>query len=118
MVAPVVRQIDMSSPGSLNSDTVLTDSLTGLEFQTLSRSNRLIDITNAIDPTSTTTYIIKLVREGREVRRWTPAMLLTTVDRHVGFPIDLNPGQIQWVGQQTLGTTAEFSYLLTYYHDL
>ncbi len=117
MVAPVVRQIDMSAPSTISTDVTLTDNVTGLDFQTLSTPNRLIDITNAVDPSSTT-YILKLMREGREVRRWAPSMLLQTIDRHVGFPVDMRGGQVQWVGQQTLGTLAAFSYMLTFIKDL
>ena len=118
MVAPVVRQINMAAPGALNTDVTLTDAQTTLTFQTLSRDNRLLDITNAVDPAAGLTYILKLVREGREIRRWTPAGLLTTVDIHRGFPIDLRAGQIQWVGQQTLGGLAAQNYLATFFQDL
>lgn len=118
MVAPVVRQINQAAAGALNTDVTLLDAQTGLGFQTLGSPNRLVDITNAVDPAAGLTYILKLVRNGREVRRWTPAQLLTTVDRHVGFPIDLVAGNIQWVGQQTLGALTAQSYLATFFKDL
>jgi len=117
MVAPIVRQIDHGT-GSLDTEATATDVQTGLEFQTLSKSNRLIDITNAGDPTSSNIYLVKLIREGREVRRWTSPMLLTTVDRHVGFPVDVGAGQIQWYVTQTAGTAAAQSFMLTYLRDL
>jgi len=118
MVAPVVRQINQAAAGALNTDVTLNDAQTGLSFQTLSSQNRLLDITNALDPAAGLLYILKLVREGREVRRWTPQMLLTTVDRHVGFPVDLSGGQVQWVGQQTLGALTAQNYLATFFKDL
>jgi len=118
MVAPVVRQIDQAAAGALNTDVTLTDTQTTLAFQTLGTPNRLIDITNAFDPAAGLRYIIKLVRNGREQRRWTPAQLLTTVDRHVGFPVDMRAGEVQWVGQQTLGALTAQSYLATYFKDL
>lgn len=118
MVAPVVRSISQAAAGALNTDVTLTDDQTTLSFQTLGAPNRLLDITNAVDPAAGLTYIIKLVRNGRETRRWTPNMLLTTVDRHVGFPVDLVPGNVQWVGQQTLGALTAQSYNVTYFQDL
>lgn len=118
MVAPVVRQINQAAAGALNTDVTLTDAQTGLGFQTLGSPNRLLDITNAADPAAGLLYILKLVRNGREVRRWTPQMLLTTVDRHVGFPVDMVGGQVQWVGQQTLGALTAQNYLATYFKDL
>ena len=118
MVAPVVRQINQAAAGALNTDVTLTDQQTGLTFQTLSRGNRLLDITNAADPAAGLLYLLKMVRNGREVRRWTAQMLLTTIDRHVGFPVDLNPGNIQWVGQQSLGALTAQNYLATYFQDL
>ncbi len=118
MVAPVVRQINQAAAGALNVDVTMTDAQTGLGFQVLGTPNRLLDITNAIDPAVGLTFLVKLVRNGREVRRWTPAQLLTTVDRHVGFPVDVAAGNVQWVGQQTLGALTAQSYLATYIKDL
>jgi len=118
MVAPVVKQIDQAAAGALNVDVTMTDTQTGLAFQTLGRANRLIDITNLADPAAGLRYILKLIRNGREIRRWTPSMLLTTIDRHVGFPIDLVAGQVQWFGQQTLGALTAQSYNATYFQDL
>lgn len=119
MVAPVVRQINMAAAGALNTDVTLTDPQTGgLTFQTLSRPNRLLDITNAADPAAGLLYLLKLQRSGREIRRWTAQMLLTTIDRHVGFPVDMAGGQIQWVGQQTLGALTAQNYLATFFQDL
>ncbi len=117
MVAPIVRQIDHAST-ALGTEATATDSQTGLEFQTLSKANRLIDITNAGDPATSIIYLIKMVREGREVRRWTSPMLLTTIDRHVGFPVDLAPGQIQWYITQNIGTATAHSFMLTFMNDL
>jgi len=118
LVAPVVRQIDQAAAGALNTDVTMTDFQTGLGFQTLGLANRLIDITNLADPAAGLRYILKLVRNGREVRRWTASMLLTTIDRHVGFPVDLNAGNVQWFGQQTLGALTAQSYNATYFQDL
>lgn len=118
MVAPVVRQVNQAAAGALNTDVTLTDAQTALTFQTLSRSNRLLDITNASDPAAGLLYLLKLVRLGREVRRWTAQMLLTTIDRHVGFPVDVVAGQIQWVGQQSLGALTAQNYLATFFQDL
>jgi len=118
MVAPVVRQIDQAAAGALNVDVTMTDTQTGLAFQTLGTPNRLIDITNAIDPIAGLTFLVKLIRNGREVRRWVANQLLTTIDRHVGFPVDLTSGNVQWFGQQTLGALTLQSYLATYFKDL
>jgi len=118
MVAPVVRQIDQAAAGALNTDVTMTDTQTGLAFQTLGTPNRLVDITNAADPIAGLLYLIKLVRNGREVRRWVAQQLLSTIDRHVGFPIDLVAGGVQWFGQQTLGALTAQSYLATYFKDL
>lgn len=118
MVAPVVRQVNQAAAGALNTDVTMTDSQTGLGFQTLGTPNRILDITNAVDPAAGLLFIIKLVRNGREVRRWTPAQLLTTVDRHVGFPVDVAGGNVQWFGQQTLGALTAQNYLVTYIKDL
>jgi len=119
MVAPVVRQINQAAAGALNTDVTLTDpQLGGLTFQTLGTPNRLLDITNAADPAAGLLYLLKLVRNGREVRRWVAQQLITTIDRHVGFPVDLRAGEIQWVGQQTLGALTAQNYLATYFKDL
>lgn len=118
MVAPVVRQINQAAAGALNVDVVLSDLQTGLLFQTLGTNNRLLDITNAADPAAGLLYLLKLNRNGREVRRWTPQMLLTTIDRHVGFPVDMAAGNVQWVGQQSLGALTAQNYLATYFKDL
>jgi len=118
MVAPVVRQINMAAAGALNTDVTLTDAQTGLGFQTLGTPNRLIDITNAVDPAAGLLYLLKLTRNGREIRRWTANLLLTTLDRHIGFPVDLASGGVQWVGQQTLGALTAQNYSATYFKDL
>lgn len=118
MVAPVVRQINMAAPAALNTDVTLTDPQTGLTFQTLNQSNRIVDITNAADPAAGLQYLLKLIRGGREVRRWTAAMFLTTVNVHVGFPVDVVSGAIQWFGQQTLGALTAQNYLVTFAMDL
>lgn len=118
MVAPVVRQVNMAAAGALNTDVTLTDAQTGLTFQTLGGSNRLVDITNAGDPAAGLIYLLKMVRNGREVRRWSSVQLLTTLNVHVGFPVDMVPGNVQWVGQQTLGALTAQNYALTYFQDL
>lgn len=119
MVAPVVREIDMAAPSALATDTTLTDPQTGgLQFQTVSTNNRLVDITNFADPAAGLTYILKLVQNGREVRRWAAAQLLTTVNVHPGFPIDKLAAQIQWVGQQIAGALTAQKYLCTWFQDL
>jgi len=119
MVAPVVREVDQAAAAALSTDTTLTDPQTGgLAFQTLSSMNRLVDITNFADPAAGLTYILKLVKNGREVRRWAAAQLLTTVNVHPGFPIDNNPGNIQWVGQQIAGALTAQKYLCTWFMDL
>jgi len=63
-------------------------------------------------------YLLKLFRGGREVRRWSASQLLTTIDRHVGFPVDIVAGEIQWVGQQTLGALTAQDYNVTFFKDL
>jgi len=118
MVAPVVRTIQQAAAGALNTDVRLTDAQTGLAFQTLGVANRLLDITNAVDPAAGLTYLLKLDRNGREIRRWQASMLLTTIDRHVGFPIDLNSGNVQWNGQQLAGALTLQDYNATYFQDL
>lgn len=118
MVAPVVRQVNMAAPGALNTDVTLTDQQTALTFQTLGGSNRIVDITNAGDPAAGLIYLLKLVRNGREVRRWFSTQLLTTLNVHVGFPVDLVPGNIQWVGQQSLGALTAQNYAVTFFQDL
>jgi hypothetical protein len=119
MVAPVVREIDMAAPAALATDTFLTDpQLAGLTFETLSTDNRLVDITNFADPAAGLTYILKMLRGGREIRRWAAAQLLTTVNVHPGFPIDTMPGSIQWAGQQIAGALTAQKYLPTWFMDL
>jgi len=119
MVAPSVRQINMAAPSAVNVDVTLTDEQTSLAFQTLASPNRLLDITNETDPAANSNYVLKLLRSGREVRRWNARGLLTTIDRHVGFPLDMAPGQIQWEGYQTGSAgAAAHNYLCTYVHDL
>lgn len=118
MVAPVVKQVNMAAPGALNTDVILTDPQTGFTFLLLNQGNRIVDITNAADPAAGLLYLLKLVRNGREVRRWTAAMFLTTVNVHVGFPVDLIQGQIQFVGQQTLGALTAQNYMVTFATDL
>lgn len=118
MVAPVVRQVNMAAAGALNTDVTLTDAQTGLTFQTLSQMNRLVDITNAGDPAAGLIYFLKMVRSGREVRRWYSTQLLTTLNVHVGFPVDMIAGQVQWIGQQTLGALTAQNWQLTYFQDL
>jgi hypothetical protein len=119
MVAPVVREVDMAAPSALSTDTTLTDPQTGgLTFQVLSVPNRLVDITNFADPAAGLTYILKLVKNGRELRRWAAAQTISTVNVHPGFPQDVNSGQIQWVGQQIAGALTAQKYLPTWFGDL
>lgn len=119
MVAPTVREIDMAAASALATDTTLTDPQTGgLAFQNVTTQNRLVDITNFADPAAGLTYILKLVQNGREVRRWAAAQLLTTVNVHPGFPLDKMPSQIQWVGQQIAGALTAQKYLCTWFMDL
>lgn len=118
MVAPVVRQVNQAAAGALNTDVTMTDAQTALTFQTLGQPNRIVDITNAGDPAGGLFYIIKLVRNGREVRRWGSAQLLTTLNVHTGFPVDLVAGNVQWVGQQTQGALTAQNYFVTYFQDL
>lgn len=119
MVAPVVREIDMAAPAALATDTFLTDpQLGGQQFQNISQPNRIVDITNFQDPAAGLTYLLKMYKQGREVRRWTAAQLLTTVNVHPGFPVDVLPGMIQWVGQQIAGSLTAQKYLPTWFMDL
>jgi hypothetical protein len=108
----------MAAAGALNTDVILTDPQTGFTFLLLNLANRVVDITNVIDPAAGLTYILKLVRNGREVRRWAASMFITTVNVHVGFPVDVDPGQIQFIGQQTLGALTAQKYNVTFATDL
>lgn len=119
MVAPVVREVDMAAAGALATDVTLTDPQTGaLTFQTLSTMNRLVDITNFLDPAAGLSYILKLIKNGRELRRWASTQTISTVNVHPGFPLDVNPGNIQWFGQQIVGALTAQKYLCTWFMDL
>lgn len=115
-----VKQMDMAAPGALNTDVTLSDLATGENFWTNSRDNFIQDITNLADPAAGLRYFVKTERNGKERKRWYSAMLLTTFNGAVrpGFPIFLGKGQVQWVGQQTLGALTAQSYLVTLQHEL
>jgi len=116
----VVRQIDQAAAGALDVDVTLTDLQTGDRFWTNSRQNFIQDITNAIDPIAGLQYLVTTQRNGKETKRWYSAMLQTAFngESRPGFPVLLRPGQINWVGQQTLGALTAQSYLVTLQHDL
>jgi len=116
----VVRQINMAAPGALNTDVTLTDQQTGDRFWTNSRNNFIQDITNEADPAAGLRYLITTQRNGKERKRWYSAMLLTTFNGAVrpGFPVALVQGQLNWVGQQTLGALTAQNWLVTLQHDL
>jgi len=116
----VVRQVDQAAAGALDTDVTLTDLQTGDRFWTNSRPNFIQDITNAIDPIAGLQYLVTTQRNGKETKRWYSAMLLTTFNgpSRPGFPVFLRPGQINIVGQQTLGALTAQSYLFTLQHDL
>jgi len=115
-----VRQVDQAAAGALNTDVTLSDLQTGETFWTNSRDNFIQDITNLADPAAGLRYFVKTERNGKERKRWYSAMLLTTFNgaKRPGFPVFLGKGQIQWVGQQTLGALTAQSYLVTLQHDL
>jgi len=116
----VVRQIDMAAPGALNLDVTLTDLQTGDRFWTNSRDNFIIDITNLADPAAGLRYLVTTQRNGKEKKRWYASSLLTTFngESRPGFPVFLGKGQLNWVGQQSLGALTAQSYLVTLQHDL
>ena len=116
----VVRQIDMPAPANLNEDTDLTDLKTGLTFWTNVRANFIQDITNLADPVAGLRYFVTTTRNGNEKKRWYSGQLLTTFngESRPGFPVVFGPGQVIWVGQQTLGALTAQSYLVTLQHDL
>lgn len=118
MVAPQVRQINQAAAGALATDVVLTDPLTTLAFQTLTKPNRLLDITNEADPIAGLRYHVRTEKNRKELRRWFSVQLLTTIDRHVGFPLDINSGNYQWIGQQSAGALTAQNYLCTWLTDL
>lgn len=118
MVAPQVRQINQAAAGALNTDVVLSDPLTTLNFQTLTKQNRLLDITNLADPAAGLQYHVRVEKNRKELRRWFSPQLLTTLDRHVGFPLDLMSGNYQWIGQQLAGALTAQQYLCTWLTDL
>jgi len=115
-----VKQIDQAAAGALNTDVTLSDLATGENFWTNSRDNFIQDITNLADPAAGLRYFVKTERNGKERKRWYSAMLLTTFNGVVrpGFPVFLGRGQVQWVGQQTLGALTAQSYLVTLQHEL
>lgn len=116
----VVRQIDQAAAGALDVDVTLVDLQTGDRFWTNSRDNFIQDITNLIDPAAGLTYFVTTQRNGKEKKRWYSNMLLTTFngENRPGFPVFLGKGQLNWVGQQTLGALTAQSYLVTLQHDL
>jgi len=115
-----VKQIDQAAAGALNTDVTLSDLATGENFWTNTRDNFIQDITNLADPAAGLRYFVKTERNGKERKRWYSAMLLTTFNGQVrpGFPVFLGKGQVQWVGQQTLGALTAQSYLVTLQHEL
>lgn len=115
-----VKQIDQAAAGALNQDVTLSDLATGENFWTNTRDNFIQDITNLADPAAGLRYFVKTERNGKERKRWYSAMLLTTFNGVVrpGFPVFLGKGQVQWVGQQTLGALTAQSYLVTLQHEL
>jgi len=115
-----VKQMDQAAAGALNTDVTLSDLATGENFWTNSRDNFIQDITNLADPAAGLRYFVKTERNGKERKRWYSAMLLTTFNGAVrpGFPVFLGKGQVQWVGQQTLGALTAQSYLVTLQHEL
>lgn len=118
MVAPQVRQINMAAAGALATDVILTDPLTTLTFQFLTKPNRLLDITDEADPAAGLRYHVRVEKNRKELRRWFSVQLISTIDRHVGFPLDLNSGSYQWLGQQSAGALTAQNYLQTWLTDL
>jgi len=55
-VAPPVRQINMGSPGALNTPVLMTDQQTSLQYWALSRQNKILNIQNVLDPAAGLAY--------------------------------------------------------------
>jgi len=92
---------------ALLSDSVLTETITGLTSFTPRSSNAIIDVRYEVDPGSATPMAV-FTRRGADIRKilgTSPNLLPTfTGNIRAGFPIGLKAGFFQVVEQQIAGT--------------
>jgi len=92
---------------ALLSDSVLTETITGLTSFTPRSANAIIDVRYEVDPGSATPMAV-FTRRGADIRKilgTSPNLLPTfTGNIRAGFPIGLKAGFFQVVEQQIAGT--------------
>jgi len=92
---------------ALLSDSVLTETITGLTSFTPRSSNAILDVRYEVDPGSATPMAV-FTRRGADIRKilgTSPNLLPTfTGNIRAGFPIGLKAGFFQVVEQQIAGT--------------
>jgi len=92
---------------ALLSDSVLTETITGLTSFTPRSSNAILDVRYEVDPGSATPMAV-FTRRGADIRKilgTSPNLLPSfTGNIRAGFPIGLKAGFFQVVEQQIAGT--------------
>lgn len=105
-MTPEQRTYNFATPTALNVEVLGTDNLTGQGFITLAAANAMLR--GILSQGSGAKGFIILKRDGKEVRRWSSDLLLSSQQgpNFPGFPLTVRAGQVQLYYVQTSGTLA------------
>jgi len=113
-----VLQINFGVPAALATDTVGTDSITGVTEFTPKTQNVIKDVRMAVDSAAGLNFVLLTRRldEKRKTIGFTPDFITTNVRKPSAIGDDglvLNAGFLQFVEQQLAGALTAQNYLIT-----
>jgi len=113
-----VLQINFAIPAALNTDTVGTDAITGVNQFTPRTRNVIKDTRAAVDAAAGLNFVLLTRRldEKRKTIGFTPDFITTNVRKPSAIGDDglvLNAGFLQFVEQQLAGALTAQNYLIT-----
>ena len=96
MGAPSIKRFTRAAPTALSTFALMTDDDTGLTYIQITKPNKILDVTNDPDTTSTERFMIKIEKGGVDTGRrlYTDSMKAGSAGRMAVGPIDVTPGQL------------------------
>jgi len=115
MTLPQTR-LYSGTAGTNNTPNNLTDALSGQAQFTLFQGNTILDVINAVEPTSGVRVEYILLKNGIEtpVRLFSQGMNPGSAGRMQVGPINMSAGQYIWTSVQKSGTAEAKSILVKY----
>jgi len=111
-------QINFAAPAALNTDTVFTDAINGVDSYTPKSANLIRDIRHAVEPAAglNFTLLSRRLDEKRKTIGFTPDFIGTNVRKPSAIGdagMALNSGFFQFVEQQLAGALTAQNYIVT-----